>query len=149
MFYFMLMEGRWLDFIDIIRANSIRLLVILYSNQFYNKAVGSLVFFTTMFDYGKNTVCTANMYYAKSVSFFLTRGITSSFGCAGLTGNILNVFWFRHKEPKSLFFHVYLFLTLYVHCYATIHASNKSKENICSVLNDLYPCTGKCHFFII
>lgn len=40
-------------FIDVIRTNSKRLLIILYSNQFYNNTVGSLVFSTTMFDYGK------------------------------------------------------------------------------------------------
>lgn len=42
-----------MDFLDIIRTNSKRLLIILYSNQFYSNTVGSLVFSTIMFDYGK------------------------------------------------------------------------------------------------
>lgn len=84
-------------------------------------------FFTTMFDYGKIPSVLQICTMQNLLAFFNLRNNCSSFGCAGLTGNILNVFWFRHNEPKSQFFHVYLFLTLYVHCYATIHASNKSK----------------------
>lgn len=49
----MFMGGRGADFIDIIRTNSKRLLIILCSNHFYNNTVGSLVFSTTMLYYGK------------------------------------------------------------------------------------------------
>lgn len=42
-----------MDFIDIMRINSKRLLIILYSNQFYSNTVGTLVFYTIMFDYSK------------------------------------------------------------------------------------------------
>lgn len=42
-----------MDFIDIMRNNSERLLIILYSNQFCNNTVETLVFYTIMFDYSK------------------------------------------------------------------------------------------------
>ncbi len=42
-----------MDLVDIVRTNSKRLLIILCSNQFYRNTVGSLVFSTIMFDYGK------------------------------------------------------------------------------------------------
>lgn len=115
LFPYVFVGGRGADFIDTLRTNSKRLLIVLYSNQFYN-TVGSLVFSTPMFDYGKIPSVLQISTMQICLPYFNLSNNCSSFGCAGLTGKILNIFWLRNQSGY-ISMCACLFLTLYRLCY--------------------------------